>query len=39
MPGGRPTIAEPEPVVLADTELLARLSGPWATPPVCASWN
>ncbi|HSH59876.1 MAG TPA: metalloregulator ArsR/SmtB family transcription factor [Acidimicrobiales bacterium] len=25
MPGGRPAIVEPEPVVLADTELLARL--------------
>ena len=25
MPGGRPSIVEPEPVVLADTELLARL--------------
>lgn len=25
MPGGRPAIVEPEPVALADTELLARL--------------
>jgi len=25
MPGGRPAIVEPEPVVLAETELLARL--------------
>jgi len=25
MPGGRPAIVEPEPVVLADSELLARL--------------